>query len=94
MRPGFHSSVDYTAAIIDNIEEHRNSAKPFFAYLALQAPHDPFQLPAEWRDRYRGRYDQGYDVIRHDRIERMKTLGILDPSATVFPRLPSVPAWD
>lgn len=94
LRPGFHSSVDYTAAIIANIEEHRGDGKPFFAYLALQAPHDPFQPPAEWRDRYRGRYDQGYDVIRSARIERMKALGILDPEATVFPRLPNVPAWE
>jgi arylsulfatase len=94
LRPGFHSSVDYTAAIIANIEEHRGDGKPFFAYLALQAPHDPFQLPADWRDRYAGRYDQGYDAVRAARIERMKTLGLLAPDATVFPRLPSVPAWD
>lgn len=94
LRPGFHSSVDYTAAIIDNIEEHRGDGKPFFAYLALQAPHDPFQPPADWRDRYRGRYDHGYDVTRAERIERMKKLGILDPEATTFPRLPNVPAWD
>jgi arylsulfatase len=94
LRPGFHSSLDYTAAIIDNIEEHRGDGKPFFAYLALQAPHDPFQPPEEWRDRYAGRYDQGYDAVRAARIERMKALGILDPDATVFPRLPTVPAWD
>jgi arylsulfatase len=93
LRPGFHSSVDYTAAIIANIEETRNSGKPFFAYLALQAPHDPFQLPPEWQDRYSGRYDQGYEVVRQDRIARMKALGILEPGATVFPRLPTVPAW-
>jgi arylsulfatase A-like enzyme len=93
LRPGFHSSTDYTAAIIDNIAEFRNDGKPFFAYLALQAPHDPFQLPADWRDRYRGRYDQGYDVLRAQRIDRMKTLGILGPEATVFPRLPGIPAW-
>jgi arylsulfatase len=93
LRPGFHSSVDYTAAIIDNIEEHRRDGKPFFAYLALQAPHDPFQPPPDWRDRYQGRYDEGYDVIRAQRIDRMKALGILSPEATVFPRLPDVPAW-
>jgi arylsulfatase A-like enzyme len=93
LRPGFHSSTDYTAAIIDNIAEFRNDGKPFFAYLALQAPHDPFQLPADWRDRYRGRYDQGYDVLRAQRIDRMKTLGILGPEATAFPRLPNIPAW-
>jgi arylsulfatase len=94
LRPGFHSSVDYTAAIIDNIEEHRGDGKPFFAFLALQAPHDPFQLPDDWRDRYEGRYDEGYDAVRAARIERMKTLGLVSPDATVFPRLPSIPAWE
>jgi arylsulfatase len=93
LRPGFYSSEDYTAAIISNIAENRASGKPFFAYLALQAPHDPFQLPAGWLDRYEGRYDQGYDATRTARIERMKALGILAPDATVFPRLPTVPAW-
>lgn len=93
LRPGFYSSEDYTAAIISNIAENRASGKPFFAYLALQAPHDPFQLPAGWLDRYEGRYDQGYDATRAARIERMKALGILAPDATVFPRLPTVPAW-
>ena len=94
LRPGFHSSEDYTAAIIDNIEEGRADGKPFFAYLALQAPHDPFHLPADWRDHYKGRYDAGYEMVRASRIERMKSLGIIDQGATVFPRLPNVPAWD
>jgi len=94
LRPGFFSSEDYTAAIISNIEQNRRDGKPFFAYLALQAPHDPFQLPAEWLDRYKGRYDQGYDETRAARIARMKALGILRPDATFFPRLPTVPAWN
>lgn len=94
LRPGFHSSVDYTAAIIDNIEEHRGDGKPFFAFLALQAPHDPFQLPDDWLDRYAGRYDAGYDAVRAARIERMQEMGLLSPEATVFPRLPSIPAWE
>jgi arylsulfatase len=93
LRPGFHSSEDYSSAIIGNIEENRGDGKPFFAYLALQAPHDPFQLPAEWLDKYKGRYDQGYDVTRAARVERMKKLGILGAEATVFPRLQKVPAW-
>jgi arylsulfatase A-like enzyme len=93
LRPGFHSSEDYTAAIIANIEEGRDDGRPFFAYLALQAPHDPFQLPAGWRDRYSGRYDSGYDAIRAERIARMQAMGLLHAGATVFPRLPDVPAW-
>ena len=93
LRPGFHSSEDYTSAIINNIEENRSDGKPFFAYLALQAPHDPFQLPAEWLDKYNGRYDQGYDDTRAARVERMKRLGIVGPNATIYPRLPNIPAW-
>lgn len=94
LRPGFYSSEDYTASIIENIDENRADGKPFFVYLALQAPHDPFQLPDNWLDRYKGRYDAGYDATRADRIERMKALGILDTKSTVFPRLANVPAWN
>lgn len=94
LRQGFHSSVDYTNAIIENIRENSPDGKPFFAYLAYQAPHDPFQLPDDWLDKYKGRYDRGYDAIRAARIERMKALGVLGQNATVFPRLPSIPAWD
>lgn len=93
LRPGFHSSVDYTAAIIANIEENRDSGRPFFAYLALQAPHDPFQPPADWRDRYAGRYDAGYEAVRAARVARMIELGLVPAETTVFPRLPTVPAW-
>jgi arylsulfatase len=93
LRPGFHTSVDYTAAIIDDIAEHRDTGRPFFAYLALQAPHDPLQPPEEWRDRYAGRYDEGYEAVRAARIARMQDLGLLDRDTTVFPRLPTVPAW-
>ena len=94
LRPGFHSSEDYSSAIINNIEENRGDGKPFFAYLAFQAPHDPFQLPAEWLDKYKGRYDQGYDVTRAARLDRMTKLGILGQKPTVFPRLANIPAWD
>jgi len=94
LRPGFHSSVDYTQSIIGNIEEHRADGKPFFAYLAFQAPHDPFHLPDSWLDRSKGRYDRGYDDVRAARIERMKQLGILNRSAAAFPRLQNLPAWD
>jgi arylsulfatase A-like enzyme len=93
LRPGFDSSIDYTDAIISNIEEFRDDDKPFFAYLAYQAPHDPFQPPFNWRDFYRGRYDQGYDVTRADRIARMQEIGILPENSSVFPRLPAIPAW-
>jgi arylsulfatase len=94
LRPGYDSSIDYTDAIISNIEEFRNDDKPFFVYLAYQAPHDPFQPPFNWRDHYSGRYDQGYDATRADRIARMQEIGIVPKESTVFPRLPAIPAWE
>mgnify|MGYP002654679180 CR=1 FL=1 len=93
LRPGFDSSIDYTDAIISNLEEFRADDKPFFAFLAYQAPHDPFQPPFNWRDFYKGRYDQGYDATRADRIARMEEIGIIPENSTVFPRLPAIPAW-
>ncbi len=63
LRPGFHSSVDYTAAIIDDIEEHRDVRQTILRLSGAcrrRMIHSSF--PPEWRDRYRGRYDQGYDV--------------------------------
>lgn len=92
--PGFHSTINYTQSIIGNIEENRADGKPFFAYLAFQAPHDPFQLPDDWLDKYKGRYDQGYEKVRAARIERMKQLGIISKTANTFPKLPNIPAWD
>jgi arylsulfatase len=94
LRPGYDSSIDYTDAIISNIEEFRKDDKPFFAYLAYQAPHDPFQPPFNWRDHYRGQYDEGYDKVRADRIARMQEMGIIPKEAAVFPRLPAIPAWE
>jgi arylsulfatase len=94
LRPGYDSSIDYTDAIISNIEEFRKDDKPFFAYLAYQAPHDPFQPPFYWRDHYIGKYDEGYDKVRADRIARMQEMGIIPKEAAVFPRLPAIPAWE
>jgi arylsulfatase len=92
--PGFHSTINYTQSIIGNIEENRADGKPFFAYLAFQAPHDPFHLPDDQLDKYKGRYDQGYEKVRAARIERMKQLGIISKTVTPFPKLPTVPSWD
>jgi arylsulfatase A-like enzyme len=94
LRTGFHSTIDYTQSIIGNIEENRADGKPFFAYLAFQAPHDPFHLPDDWLDEYKGRYDHGYEKARAARIERMKQLGIVSKTANTFPKLPNVPAWE
>lgn len=78
----FFSTNYFTDKLISYLESGKNSGKPFFAYAAYTAPHWPLQAPAEYRDRYRGIYDAGYDVIRNGRIARQKQLGLIPANFT------------
>lgn len=78
----FFSTNYFTDKLISYLESGKNSGKPFFAYAAYTAPHWPLQAPAEYRDRYRGVYDAGYDVIRNGRIARQKQLGLIPANFT------------
>jgi len=90
----YYSAKALTDFIIESIDANAGDGKPFFAYLAYQAPHGPLAVPDDWRDRYKGRYDEGYDVIRAERLARQKKLGILGTDVIGFPRLPDIPAWE
>lgn len=90
----YYSSKYFTDFIMQSIDENGGDGKPFFAYLGYQAPHGPFAVPAEWRDKYKGRYDKGYDAIRVERLDRQKKLGIVGKDVVTFPRLPNIPAWE
>lgn len=76
----------YTDAISDHavryIKEH-DGKKPFFMYVAYTAPHWPMQAPEEEIDAYNGVYDKGYEAVRKDRFERMRTLGLLDKNCAL-----------
>lgn len=90
----FYSTKDYTDHLLDWIEQDHEDGKPFFAYLAYTAPHDPLHAPQEYIDKYKGKYDEGWDVLREKRLERLKALGIVPEAARAFPRLPTVEAWN
>lgn len=90
----YYSSKYFTDFIIQNIDEHENDGKPFFAYLGYQTPHGPLAVPADFREKYKGRYDKGYDAIRVERLERQKKLGIIGANVVNYPRLPNIPAWE
>jgi arylsulfatase len=91
---GYYSSKDFTDFILQGLLENGKDGKPFFAYVAYQAPHGPLAVPEAWRDKYKGRYDRGYDVLRQERLARQKELGIVGKDVTGFPRLPHLPAWE
>ncbi len=92
--PDFFPSEFYTDRMIEYIDAGRDDGRPFFAYLAYTAPHDPLHAPDEWLEKYRGRYDARYDELREQRRARMVALDLLPESTQPFPRLPTVPAWD
>ena len=94
LSPGYFSSKSFTDFAIQCIDEAREKEKPFFAYVAYQAPHGPLAAPDDWIDKYSGAYDRGYDVIRTERLARQQKLGIVAKGVQCAPRLPTIPAWE
>ncbi len=78
----FYSSRSYTDFLIDAIRANKGDGKPFFAYLAFTAPHDPLHAPEPWLSKYRGRYDDGYEALQEKRVAGAKKLGLVPESAT------------
>src|SRR5690606_12223936 len=68
----FYSTITYTDHMLGFIEEASTMDLPFFGYMAYTAPHWPIQALDEDMERVRGRYDEGYDVIRARRFQRLK----------------------
>jgi arylsulfatase A-like enzyme len=86
----FFSTKTFTDKLIAYIDSNRADGKPFFAYAAYTAPHWPLQAPDADIAAQRGKYDEGYEVIRERRIQRMKALGIVPAGFVDNPGLASV----
>ena len=68
--------------------------KPFFMYFATGASHAPHQVPRAWSDKYKGKFDGGWDKYREETFERQKRLGVIPADAQLTPRPGEMPAWD
>jgi arylsulfatase len=91
----FYATEFYVDKMIEFIDSNRDDGKPFFAYLAHQAPHAPYHLPdAKWIRKYRGKFDQGWDELKKQRLARMKELGILQEGTTSADRFWYVPPFE
>ena len=91
---GFFSSDFYTEKLIDYMRGDPEQDKPFLAYLNFTAPHIPVQAPDTHIDLYRGRYDDGYDVLRETRLAGMIEMGLFPPGTELGERAPTVTPWD
>ena len=90
----FFSSRSFTDFLIDAIRENRGDGKPFFAYLAFTVPHDPVHVPEPWLSKYRGQYDDGYDVLKAKRASEAKRLGLVPRKAKLPSSHHMVTPWD
>jgi arylsulfatase len=68
--------------------------KPFFCYYAPGATHAPHHPKKEWVEKYKGKFDQGWDRVREETFARQKKLGIIPADAKLTPRVPGVQAWN
>ncbi len=68
--------------------------KPFFMYFAPGATHAPHHVPQEWSDKYRGKFDDGWDKLREQIFARQKELGVIPADAELTARHEEIPAWD
>ncbi|WP_109530697.1 MULTISPECIES: arylsulfatase [Nocardia] len=85
---GYHLSVDITDRAIEYIDDVKSIApdRPVFLYYAPGCAHAPHHAPREWIERYRGRFDAGYEVMRAEILERQKQMGLV-PMNTELPPL-------
>jgi arylsulfatase len=95
-RPGYHLSEDLVDAASEMLASHRSATpdRPFFLYLAFGACHGPHQVPEPYRSRYRGAYDDGWDVVRQRWYERQLATGVIPEGTALAPRNPGLVAWD
>jgi arylsulfatase A-like enzyme len=93
---GYHLTEDLAADAVRWLREHRLHApdKPFFMYWAPGAVHGPHQVSQEWSDRYKGRFDEGWDAYRQRVFERQKAMGWIPADTELTPRPSDLPAWE
>ena len=94
-RQAYHLTEDLVDRTIANIRDQQqaNTGRPFFAYVALGANHAPLHAPKEFIEKYKGKFDQGWDKVREETFARQKQLGIIPKDAQLTPRDPMIKAW-
>ena len=93
---GYHLTEDLCDQAIAMISEQQQSTphQPFFCYLATGAMHAPHHAPAEWIERYRGRFDDGWDAWRERIVAKQLADGVVPPGTEPTPRPDGLAAWE
>ena len=93
---GYHFTEDMTDQAIGWIRQQKALMpdKPFFVYFAPGATHAPHHVPKEWADKYKGKFDQGWDKLRNEILARQKKLGVVPQECELTKRPKEIPAWE
>jgi arylsulfatase len=93
---GYHFTEDMTEKAIDWVRQQKALMpdKPFFVYFAPGATHAPHHVHPTWSDKYKGKFDQGWDRVREETFARQKQMGVIPSDAELTDRPPEIPAWD
>jgi len=93
---GYHFTEDMTNKAIKWVRQQKALMpdKPFFVYFAPGAAHAPHQVTKEWIDKYKGKFDQGWDKLREEIFARQKQLGVIPADCHLTERPAEIPAWD
>jgi arylsulfatase A-like enzyme len=93
---GYHLSVDLIEKAILFISNHESVApeKPWFLWLAFGAAHAPHHVSKEWADKYKGKFDLGWDKVREETLARQKRMGIVPENTELAPPNEGVQKWD
>jgi arylsulfatase A-like enzyme len=93
---GYHLMEDMTDKAINWIGQQKALIpdKPFFVYFAPGATHAPHHVPKEWADKYKGKFDQGWDKLREETFARQKKLGVIRQDCQLTQRHKEIPSWD
>ena len=90
----FYATRSYADFLMDAIRAHRGDGRPFLAYLAFTAPHDPMQVPEPWLSMYRGRNRDGYEILKERRTTAAGRRGVVPEGVPTPERHPMLHAWE
>jgi arylsulfatase A-like enzyme len=94
--PNYHFTIDMTDKAIQWIQSQNSLTpdKPFYTYFATAGTHAPHHVPQEWIDKFKGKYDGGWDIYREETFARQKKMGTIPQNAKLAPKPEAIKDWD
>jgi arylsulfatase A-like enzyme len=94
--PNYHFTTDMTTQAIEwvRFQQALSPGKPFFIYYAPGATHAPHHVPKQWAEKYKGKFDQGWDQLREQTLERQIKMGVVPPGTRLAPKPADIKDWN